>query len=99
MGYYIETPSPVFKAEQLIKQHGAVRIPPPRGYDDIPHGQVPICVVQNGMFDAAGIAYNDNELEEFKANTYDRRPRTWLTLPREKVLELNSYVEGVLQKW
>lgn len=36
-----------------------------------------VCVVENGMFDAAGYMFNANELKAF---TYpgDNRPKTWL---------------------
>ncbi len=43
-----------------------------------------VCVVNNGMFAAAGYAYDEGEFEEFKHN--DGRPKTWLVYPYAKDL-------------
>lgn len=59
------------KAKALIAD-GAKVIPQPTEFEeDI------VCVVENGMFDAAGYMFNVNELKAF---TYpgDYRPKTWL---------------------
>lgn len=38
-----------------------------------------ICVVDNGVFAAAGYAYDEGEFEVFKR--FDNRPKTWLIHP------------------
>lgn len=43
-----------------------------------------ICVVANGLFDAAGYAYSKEEFEVF--NQLDGRPKIWLTHPKAKQL-------------
>ena len=35
-----------------------------------------VCVVENGVFDAAGFAYSESEMRQFLIN--DERPKTWL---------------------
>lgn len=41
-----------------------------------------VCVVDNGLFDAAGYAYDANEMEAFKYP--NNRPKTWLMVPNAK---------------
>ncbi len=38
-----------------------------------------ICVVDNGIFDAAGYCYNEGEFKVF--SKFDGRPKTWLIYP------------------
>ncbi|MDD5649012.1 MAG: hypothetical protein PHF86_01100 [Candidatus Nanoarchaeia archaeon] len=47
-----------------------------------------ICVVDNGMFQAAGYCYSKEEFEEFN-NQRDNRSKTWLVHP--KAAELSGY--------
>lgn len=42
-----------------------------------------VCVVNNGMFEAAAYCYNESEFKEF-ANT--SRPTTWLIVPNAESL-------------
>ena len=42
-----------------------------------------VCVLENGMFDAAGYVFDQNELEAFTFP--DRRRRTWLIVPNAAV--------------
>lgn len=48
---------------------------------------VTVCVVENGMFDAAAVCDNQYELDAFNAPT-DYRPRTWLSVPRAGIAPL-----------
>lgn len=41
-----------------------------------------VCVVDNGVFAAAGYAYSEREMNEFKRP--DGRPRVWLKFPDAK---------------
>lgn len=92
MGYYIETPAgPTNKAVQLEMLYGAQPARP----ELPPEGQTLICVVSNGLFDAAGIVYDQRELDDF-SDPDDRRPKVWLTLPTATVLELNPQAARVL---
>lgn len=96
MGYYIEVPEHHNKARQLIQLHGAepLEFHPPR-LADIPADKVLICVVYNGLFDACGIAFSEEEMQVF-ANP-DGRPKTWLLMDKAKVLELNPAARRVLE--
>jgi hypothetical protein len=70
------------KASNLV-QSGAERIEEPESLAQHP-GKAVLCVVENGMFDAAAWAYSQGELEEFKRP--DGRFKTWLTVD-ESVIE------------
>jgi hypothetical protein len=98
MGYYLELPSPLFKALQLIRDHGAKPWDP----DEDMHvfskdGPVLICVVENGPFDAALICFDEQEYNR-TTNPKDMRPRKYLTLPLEKVFELCGW-KGLKEHW
>ena len=47
-----------------------------------------ICVVENGIFDAAAYVFSVHEFEDFN-DARDRRPKRWLIHPRAK--ELSGY--------
>lgn len=90
MGYYIETPNNRGKAKQLTDLYGAELVLSPEKFD-FNGTDALICVVENGPFDAAGIAYDAGERDAMN-QPGDPRPKTWLKLPKEKVLTLNPYV-------
>lgn len=97
MGYYIEVPNAHNKAGQLINLYGASNIGlPPKKLADVPKGKVLVCVVQNGVFDAAGVCYSEEELEAFK-ETRTGRPRTWLVMNVDKVCELKPAIAEYLR--
>lgn len=100
MGYYIEGLHPKHKARQLREKYNATLLKdPPGNLRDIrAEGRALVCVVDNGPFEAAGIAYNDRELARFQMRVPDDlRMRWWLTLPRSTVIELCPRVEEVLE--
>lgn len=86
MGYYIETTkSPLNKAAQLQAEFSQIK----RLSGPIPttSTDVTVCVVENGFFDAAAIAYDARELEAFCQPT-DHRPKTWLSVPTPVIEKL-----------
>ncbi len=85
MGYYIETPLPTAKALQLIELYGA--LPYDGTFEDVPEGKVAVCAVQNGLFDAVGILYDDREFAAF-TEPDDKRPKDLLLLDKNTVLDL-----------
>ena len=92
MGYYINTTAPKGKAELLENSLGAIEITAHEAEFFITEdmGAV-VCVVDNGLFEAA--AYCPN-LNEFRAFTHpeDNRPKTWLFIEDvAKVRELTGY--------
>lgn len=46
-----------------------------------------VCVVENGFFDAAAIAYNQREFDVFNSPS-DYRPKTWLNVPKDVITKL-----------
>lgn len=94
MGFYIETPVNKGKAEYLVNNHGAVRL---SGYMPVAEAhEVLICVVDNGPFEAAGIMYSLNEVESFN-DEQDRRPKEWLLMTKEEVINLHPMVAEVME--
>jgi len=79
MGYYINTNSkgeplrPLGKAKALVDD-GATIVDGKEFQPNL------ICIVSNGMFDAAGFAFSLSEYEAFKEP--DGRQRTWLIHPQ-----------------
>lgn len=86
MGYYInqnskgEALDPQEKAKQLIADGAEVT--------DATFKENLVCVVKNGMFDAAGYCFNEQEMKAFQ-DPSDYRPKTWLIVPNAK--ELSGY--------
>lgn len=82
MGKYIDEttkgpmPSALGKAEELIKDGATLIGEPVEWSDDL------VCVVDNGMFEAAGYAYSKEEMEVFKRP--DGRFKQWLKYPNAK---------------
>jgi sugar lactone lactonase YvrE len=95
MGYYIETPLPLAKAIQLEELHGAE--PYTGTFTDIPPDKVAVVVVQNGLFDAAGICFDVDEWAAFTADPNDDRPKDVLVLDKDKAIELCPEVEAELE--
>jgi hypothetical protein len=93
MGYYIDTPLPTRKAEQLISLHDATKVNPSQ--HDFNSDKALICVVENGSFDAAGIAFSENERDTFMYP--DGRPKTWLSISKEKAIQLCPSVARYLK--
>lgn len=79
MGYYLQTNSTHNKADYLLRNYGGFELMgPPVAFTDIPSDEALVCVVDNGIFEAAGIAYNEAEMKAFAR--FDGRPKTWITL-------------------
>lgn len=77
MGCYVN-PTNMSK-EDWLRQHGR-RV----SIDDveIAESELPVCLVDNGMFRAAGVAYDERELEAFSVPS-DTRPKVWFMVSRE----------------
>lgn len=82
MGYYLNTfktgtalPN-TGKAEALLSEEGVREVPGTQFEPNL------VCVVENGLFDAAGYCFSKEEFEEFQRP--DGRPRRWLIVPDAK---------------
>lgn len=92
MGYYIETGTFKGKAQWILNNckgsHGVIGRP-----TSVDAGMVPVCVVDNGPFDAAGIAFNPREAEAFDLPS-DPRLRQWLIIRIEDAEDMCPRVTG-----
>jgi len=92
MGYYIQTPGHnTGKAQRICEEHQeAFIIPRPTVFAKVPDNMGLVCVIDNGLFDAAGYCYNLREFLEF-SNPDDTRPKTWLLMDKKKAEKLSGY--------
>ena len=60
---------------------------------EITEAFLPVCLVDNGPFDAAAVAFSQREIEAFSQPT-DFRPKWWFKVPREKL-----YTVSDLRNW
>lgn len=79
MGYYIN-PEDCSKEEWLIVN--AQRLANPQGFD-FSGNKLPVVLVNNGPFTAAGIAYDKRELDAFLYP--DHRKKIWYEVEKEKL--------------
>ena len=92
MGYYIQTSGLKNKAQEIVEVYGAEPIPQPASLAEVGDDYAVICVVQNPLFDAAGLCYSDDELKDFARPDSDyQRPRTWLKMEKAKAYELAGF--------
>lgn len=98
MGYYINPTNGQTK-EQWLEQHATgnkyPRIPP-KTINDGPEGTLPVVLVDNFAFTAAGICYSQCELEDFSMD--DGRLKFWYFVPVAKLIEVEPSVAGVIDK-
>ena len=95
MGFYIDGPTKG-KASHILNNWGGIRFELIRKFEDTPINMVPVVVVNNGSFEAAGICFNEREYKGF-TNPYDPRPREGIYVPRKKIIELYPYLEHGLE--
>lgn len=92
MGYYIEAPSNHGKAEYLVRTHGGERLViPPATMEEIPEGKALIVVIDNMIFEAAGFAHDQRELDAFTKNPRDPRPREYVIMDRALAEKLSGF--------
>lgn len=85
MGYYIN-PGDRTK-EQFLKEHGT-SISQAQAREHKASDRLVVCLVDNGAFTAAGIAYDDRERDAFMHP--DHRTRWWYLVDRAKLLEVSD---------
>lgn len=86
MGYYINPPD--MSKEDFLHKHGK----PIQAHEvksQYGNGVLPVCLVDNGAFTAAGIAYDEREADAFLCN--DGRPKQWFAVG---VTELGPYYKA-----
>ena len=92
MGFYIDPPA--VTKERWLAEHGfelaagSQQWPPPRSF-------VLVCLVENPLFTAAGICYNEDEFSVFN-DPSDPRPKTWWHVPGQDVVKICPAARRVL---
>lgn len=90
MGYYIN-PNDRTK-EQWLRENGEEVSPMLAKELAAANGShMPVVLINNGAFTAAGIAYDADELMAF-TSPGDPRPKTFYSVPREKLQPFCSYL-------
>jgi len=84
MGYYVN-PEDGRSKEQWLEDEGELINYNQAAYLLTEGDRLPVCLVDNGFFTAAGIGYCLAEVEEFQRPC--GRPKKWYSVPR-KALEL-----------
>lgn len=85
MGFYIN-PSNMTK-EEWLRRNGEM-IDPVTASEHSAGDQVVVCLVDNGPFTAAGIAYDDRERDEFcRRDSGAQRRRQFYLVPRDVARE------------
>lgn len=93
MGFYIETGSFLKGKADIIARglNGTILPQAPKSYNDIPADKALIVVVDNGVFEAAGFAYNEPEFKMMTDMSRDKRPRKYVLIDRSKAEDLTNY--------
>lgn len=84
MGVYV---NPVNQSKEDWLQENSVYSASegPDTFDSSPN-HLPVCLINNGTFTAAGVACNERELMAF-SDPFDSRPKEWYLVPIEKLLD------------
>lgn len=98
MGFYIETDGHNNKANWILKNCKDSYVAPITLDINVPKGFVPVVVMDNGAFEAAGVAFDQKELNDF-IDPRDGRPKQLLMVKREDVIRECPYVESSLAWW
>ena len=85
MGTYLN-PSDGSSKEQFLKKNGDQLENAPV-WENIPKDSMAVCLIENGMFTAAGVADSKSELNSL--GEQDGRTKTWYIVPKTLV-EANS---------
>ena len=92
MAYYINPPS--VSKEAWLKQYGKALTEAPK-WEDVPFDSLPVCLVENSMFSAAGIAYDRDEYEIFIKP--DRRKKQWFIVTKELIIQVEPSIAHLVK--
>jgi len=82
MGYYIPN-------NMSMSDRGATEVQPIQKIDDVPADKALIVELDNGLFKANGLAYSQDELDEF--NGPCGRPKRYFVMDKELAHNLSGY--------
>lgn len=86
MGCYVN-PKETTK-EQFLAEHGT-SISAEEA--EITSTHLPVCLVDNGWMKAAGVAFDEREMEAFKYP--DQRPKEWFMVSREELRKVSDLTD------
>lgn len=90
MGYYIQTASNKNKAHDISTANNGRIVPKPANYAEIPEDKALIVVINNGLFEAAGLAFSEREFQDFTLPS-DGRSKEFVLLDKKVAYELAGY--------
>ena len=91
MGYYINPPT--MTKEAWLVGHGKHVPNAPEKFRD--GDQIVVCLVDNGPFTAAAVAYSQDELEYFK-HPSDGRYKMWFMVPLKDLVQVHAIPAGLV---
>ena len=89
MGCYVN-PKEISKEEWLYQQDEGTEKAP--AWEFVPKGMLPVCLVDNGGFTAAAVAYSESERDRFDEE--DGRPKKWFLIPIDDLYQVSD-----LDRW
>lgn len=92
MGYYIQTNSHANKADYLVEKLGGQKVNKPASFEAIPQDKALVIVVDNGLFEAAGLIYSADEFQSFTL-TSDTRYKQYVLLDKQVAYKEAGYQE------
>jgi hypothetical protein len=93
MGAYINPPD-MSKEEWLLHYAQAIEHTPE--WHECPDGNLPVCLVHNGNWTAAGIAFDEQELKRFQYSG-DHREKEWFFAPVRGLLAVSAELRQELK--
>jgi len=78
MGYYI---NPAGESKESWLTRNGVRCVGTPAWKNTPEAHLPVCLMDNGPFTAAGIAYDESEFNAFIGDGTNMRPKSWYMVP------------------
>lgn len=88
MGAYVNPPRAIAPTKEAwLNEHGLVTNDP-----KITETELPVCLVDNGAFTAAGIAYSESELRAFQLPQHTRR-KVWYQVKRELLYAVSDLAD------
>ena len=96
MGFFIEAATNKSKAQWLVKHRGAEIVDAPTDFSHVPPEKGLVVVVDNGMFEAAGYIFDQDEYR--RATQEDGRSREFVLMDKELAEDLSGYSAFVRSK-
>jgi len=89
MGFYVNPPDRSSKESFLENEGLEVMTDHEIEWNEVPDGHLPVVLVDNGGFSAAGICYDESELKAFTL-PHDTRRKKMYFVPIEKLLKVTG---------